>query len=336
MNRAGKIALGCLLFPVVLLVIMLIFAMSARMAGVPEPELVSTNLEQGLEVPQVEARGSQAETHLELRPGQEREIPAFHGEYVRVRLELEEAEIEIIPGPADKGIQVVADYDEAIYELDQEYGMDKDGHPTYLLRLKPRIHWLRRLLASGGENFEEEENYVRVRLPVDTPMELSLKLSKCEAEVDLTDVALVNLWGKLDMGEFNLEVDAQNPIDMGSLSLECKMGEFQLHGLARLAPSEMMIVGSMGELRIDLGGPLLRDTSLVTKMSMGELHLRLPDNAFWDGSATAWAGEVTGDSDNPEVSDPEGLKLHYKARVSFGELDIRSYSAGGTLRSRRR
>ena len=45
---------------------------------------------------------------------------------------------------------------------------------------------------------------------------------------------------------------------MGRLSLDCKMGEFQLHGLARLAPREMRVVGSMGEMRVDLGGPLLR------------------------------------------------------------------------------
>lgn len=335
MNRAGKVALGCLLFPILLLVIMLIFVMSARMAGVPEPELVSTNLEQGFEVPQVESRSSQAETHLELRPGTQNIIPPFEGEYVRVRLHIEESEMEIVPGPADKGIQVVADYDEANYDLIQEYGMDKDGHPTYQLELRPRIHWLRRLLATGEGDLEDGENYIRVRLPVDTPMELSLQLSKGEGEIDLTDIALVNLTGKLDMGSFNLEVDTQNPIDMGALSLSCKMGEFQLHGLARLAPQDMRIDASMGELRVDLGGPLLRDTNLVVKMQMGELRLRLPDNAFWDGHASAWLGEVIGDSENPENSDPESVKLRYKARVSFGELDIGSYSASGSLRSRR-
>lgn len=335
MNRAGKIALGCLLFPVFLLLLMLVFALSARMAGVPESEPVSTELAQGLEVERVEPRAERPETRLETRGSQERGIPAFHGEFVRVRLELEEAEVEIVPGPADKGIQVAADYDEAVYDLRQEYGMDDDGHATYLLQLRPRIHWLRRLLAGGEKEMEETDNFVRVRLPVDTPMELSMKLSKASAEIDLTDIAVVAWTGRLNMGEYSLEVDTQNPIDMSTLNLECKMGEFELHGLARLAPREMVLVGNMGEMRVDLGGPLVRDTALVVRMTMGELSLRLPDNAMWDGDATAWLGEVTGDTENPELSDPEGPKLHYKARVSFGELDIDSYAASRGLGTRR-
>jgi hypothetical protein len=137
------------------------------------------------------------------------------------------------------------------------------------------------------------------------------------------------------MGSYSLEIDNQNPIDMGSLSLDCKMGEFELHGLARLAPREMVIDAGMGEMLIDLGGPLLRDTDLSVKMQMGELRLRLPDNAFWDGRATAWLGEVVGSGENEENPDPEGVKLRYRARVSFGELDIGSYAASGSLRSPR-
>jgi hypothetical protein len=250
---------------------------------------------------------------------------------------MEEAEFHVDPGPAEDGIKVEAKYDEATYDLMQHYDVDKDGTPTYHLTFKARIHWLRRVLASGDFTDDEQpENRIAVRLPVNTPMELQLSLAKGQGKIDLTNLALARLTTKLTMGEYQVDVDRSNSLDMSRFSLEGKMGEFEINGVSRLAARSILLVGGMGEMRVHFGGPLLRDTSLVTKMRMGEMSLRLPDNAVWEGNSKSVFGEVTGDGGQDEISDPEGPRLSYRSNVSFGELSIFPYHVETSSLERRR
>ena len=61
MNRAGKIALGCLLAPIGFVVLIVVFFSAIRMAGVPEPRVTQRTLEQDL------AEERRGETVLESR-----------------------------------------------------------------------------------------------------------------------------------------------------------------------------------------------------------------------------------------------------------------------------
>ncbi len=327
MRRASKIALGCLLSPLVVLVLALIFVLSARMSGVPEPSIVSAKLGQQVETNAPAAPSSTSQTQLERKEPTGTESEKTPGAApVRVVLELEEAEFHIDPGSAADGIKVEAKYDESSYDLVQKYDVDDDGTPLYHLTFKARIHWMRRLLASKKFSGEDHpDNRIEVQLPVETPMELQLSLAKGEGKIDLTNLALATLSTKLVMGDYRLEVDRSNPLDMNRFSLEGKMGEFEINGVSRLAAKNILIVGEMGEMRIHFGGPLLRDSSLVTNMRMGEMLLRLPDNAVWHGDAKAVFGEVSGGEGQGEISDPEGPRLSYRSRVSFGDLTIRPF-----------
>jgi len=338
MRRASKVALGCLLSPLALLVVALIFVLSARMSGVPEPSMVDTELGQKVPTELSAPNPSTNRTRLERRetaePNEEARTPE---NTVRVVIELEEAEFHIEPQPAKDGIKVEAKYDESSYDLVQNYGVDKDGTPTYHLSFKARIHWLKRVLASGDFTDDDHpDNRIAVRLPVDTPMELQISLAKGQGKIDLTNLALSKLTTKLTMGEYQMDVDRSNSLDMSRFSLEGKMGEFEINGVSRLAARSILIVGGMGEMRVHFGGPLLRDSSLVTNMRMGEMSLRLPDNALWDGDGKAVFGEVTGGEGQGEISDPEGPRLSYRSRVSFGELSIFPYHVETPSLERRR
>ncbi len=326
MRRASKVALGCLLSPLVLLVFALIFVLSARMSGVPEPSMVDTELGQKVPTEIATPKPSTTRTHLERREtaasDEEAQAPS---NAVRVVIEMEEAEFHIDPGPAEDGIKVEAKYDKATYDLMQNYDVDNDGTPTYHLSFKSRVHWLKRVLAEKNFSEDHPDNRIEVRLPVDTPMDLQISLAKGEGKVDLTNLALTKLTSKFTMGDYQMDVDRSNSLDMSRLSLEGKMGEFEINGISRLAARSILIVGGMGEMRVHFGGPLLRDTSLVTNMRMGEMSLRLPDNAVWQGDGKAVFGEVSGGEGQREISDPEGPRLSYRSKVSFGELSIFPY-----------
>lgn len=340
MKRAGKIALGCLLAPVGLVVVVIVFWTGLHVAGVPDPHPTQTTLEQALPVSEVATTELQS---LPVEDGPEEPARTSWDDLgvVRVVLDLDEGYFTIEPGPAEEGIRVEADYDEATYDLQQEYSVDDDGRPAYLLRFKSKISFLRRLAQDGGFEDEDLENTVRVQLPVDTPMELFLSLAKTEAEVDLTGLALVNLAAKLRMGEVQLAVDEVNTVEMGSAVLDCGMGEFNLQGLSRLRAAVIDAKGTMGEFTLDFDAALERDTQLRVHGKLGEMNLRLPDNAIWDpqgGFKITW-GELTGDLDNSRGIDPETSPvLTMDGGMFMGEMQVDAIRVGTarSLRSRDR
>jgi hypothetical protein len=320
-------------------VLVVVFWTGLRMAGVPEPDVTQKTLEQPLPA------SAPPSTQLETVPsGQDEtvrpDVAWDAAAAVRVMLDMDEGEFTIEPGPAHEGIRVEADYDEATYDLKQEYSVDDDGHPVYLLRFKSKVSFLRRLAQEGGFESNDLQNTVRVQLPVDTPMELFLSLAKTEADVDLSGLALTNLVTKLRMGEVQLAVDELNPLEMESAVLNCGMGEFNLQGLSRLRAASIDLEGTMGEFTLDFDAALERDTQLVVHGKMGEITLRLPDNAIWDpegGFKSTWA-DVTGNLENPRGVDPElSPVLTMNGGIFMGELQvdaIRVRSSG--LRSRER
>lgn len=339
MNRAGKIFLGCLLAPVGFIVLVIVFFSAIRMAGVPEPRVIQRTLEQDLD------EGREAKTVLESerestareRPTPDRSL-AVGPDPVQVVIDLDEGYFTIVPGPSDEGIRVEADYDEASYELTQDYSLDRDGRPTYLLRLKSRVSFLRRL-ADGGFQSEDLENTVRVQLPVDTPMSLFLSLAKAESEIDLTGLALQSAATRFRMGEFKLVVDENNPIAMSRFVNDSGMGEVRLEGLSRLGAERIELKGTMGEIMADLEGALQRDTEILAHMKLGEITLRLPENAIWDphGSVKASLGEVQGSLENPGNPDPEtDPTLLVDGSVFMGGFIIDSYRVRSGLRERSR
>jgi len=338
MNRAGKIALGCLLAPIGLTVIGVFFVVGLRMAGVPDPQPTSTTLEQAAPFEPVRTESIRRDDRITDPPAEVAWEPG--GRHVKVLLDLEEAMIEVVPGPADEGFRVDADYDEAAYALPQEYGVQKDGTPIYRVGFRSKVSFLRRLVQDGSFSDDDlGENQLTIQLPRDTPMDLELAMAKAEVYLDLSGLSLTNLGSELRMGEFHLEVDEDNPVEMEQFAAKCTMGEFHFKGLSRLRPAVIRAGGSMGELNVDLGGALTRDTEIFTQLRMGELKLALPENAFWDPSSRAkvsW-GEMSGSLTGRGAEDPElAPRLRVEGNVFMGEMVVDGYRARTGLQRRDR
>lgn len=333
MHKAGKIALGCLLAPIGFLVLMVFFFATLRMAGTPDPNPQQRSLSQDL--PEVA-------TELVSTPVGDDTIEELQFDEkvaVDVAMDLEEGYFEIIAGPAEEGIRIDADYDEGSYLLEQDYGTHK-GRPSYTLSFKSRISFWRRIAADGSWTDEDmEQNHVTVQLPRDTPMLLHMKIAKSDSEIDLTGLALVQLSIDFDMGEYQIDCREYNPVVMQEAHFKTAMGEFRTRGLAEMRARSIRLEGAMGEMSYDFGGDLLQDTELITRARLGEMRLRLPENAKWDPTSSMKAtwGEAPPTLENPGTPGPEAPLLTLDCRVFMGELSYDSYRPrGSALRDRER
>lgn len=323
MNKGVKIGLGCLLAPIGIAVISVVFFAGLHMAGVPEPDQGSESIGQALPAPPTELVRSPQDPDASAPGGEAISFPTDR--VALVVLELEEGYFEVFPGPASEGIKVTADYDQATYELKQSYDMDGD-RPVYLLQFRSKISFWRRIAADGSFSDEDmENNHLQIQLPVDTPMDLSIKIDKSESTVELDGLALANLETDFSMGEFEILINEPNPIVMEKATFGARMGEFRVEGISFLSPATVETKGGMGEVTLDWGGPLRRDTEIITHMRMGELNLRLPDNARWDpqNRIRATWGEVSGDREGDP--DAMGPLLSIDANVFMGEMVIDRY-----------
>ena len=322
MNKAGKIALGCLLAPVGVLALLVFFFAAMRMAGIPDPNPRSSTLHQDLPQSSTELVRDPSHTQGDAGATQLANV-------VAVKLEMEEGLFEIVPGPAEDGIRVDADYDDGSYELTQDYG-EEDGRPSYHLAFRSRVSFWRRIADDGSWTDEDmQDNQITVQLPVGTPMTLHLELSKAEVQVDLTGLALVNLATELRMGEYVVECEDYNPVPMGEARLKSTMGEFRINGLAYLNASTIRMEASMGELTLDFRDDLRCDTAIIARLRMGQLNLRLPESARWDTESRlrkTW-GEIVGNLENPAPPSEGAYLLSIDSQVFMGEMDIDTYAS---------
>lgn len=332
MNRAAKFTLGCLFAPIGLALVAALFFGALHAVGVPDPKMGGDRLEQEI--------SREARTAMERRVEESSdsdsamEIPAGV-DPVLVILDMEEGRFDIRGDDTIENIVVDAEYDEATYELVQEYDIE-DGRPVYRLRFKSTVSLLRRIAQDGGIDDSEFENEIDIRLPVGTPMELRLNLSKSESDIELSGLAITNLVTRLRMGEYHLETSEANPLAMNTWTADVGMGEVSVRGASLLGARNIQLKGGMGEISVDFGERLRTDTKLSLQMRMGEMRLRLPDDVLWDPDSRfkATMGEVTNSTGRGHVNDPElARRLRVDARVLMGELVVDEFRVR-TLRNR--
>ena len=317
MRTGAKVFLGCLAAPFVLVLLLGILALVYRAMPMEPAERASANLEQPLDNPGVTEAQLSAEG-LAADSG----VPA--GQPLAVSLWMEEGSFTIKPAPPGTGIRIEGDYDKGAYDLHQELVHDGSGAPVYKLSFKPRYSMLRRLLGQGFK-IDETENRLTVHLPRGLPMDLRANLRKGQSHMELGGLALTSAVIDLAMGEHEVSVGEPNPLEMSSLELNVGMGEMTLKDLGNLRASSLIVWGKMGEVEVDMGSHLARDTKLVTRMRMGEMTLGLPTEARVTTRTSVFLGEATGaqqgKDDEPRVAE-SGFELQVQAGVTMGELRI--------------
>lgn len=308
-RTALKFFQGCLVVLGVLLVSIVMMVVTFQIAGPPEHEARVADLEQPirpLTQGQLRAEGLAAEAGFEGHPA------------VAVNILMEEGEFFIKPGPPNSTIRVEGDYDAGTHDLKQEFTEDGDGNPVYNLRFRPRYSMLSRLLREGIVHMETNANRLTVYLPQEMPMTLDARISKAESEFDLSGLALEKARFDLSMGEHRVVSADFNPIEMTSLDLRASMGEFDLQGIGNLRAESITIWGKMGELDIDMGREIRRDTSLFTRMRMGELTVGLPAGADLNIRSSVFLGDHSGGPPQGETGGE--YRMDIDVGLTMGEL----------------
>lgn len=335
MNRVAKIGLGCLLLPVGTTVLGLIFFLSMKAAGVPDPSVTEKEFSQDIGTQLViedDAAGITTE-----RVDDTAALSRVAAQTaVIVDIDVEECEFFLESGPAADGVRIEANYDEATYELTRSYDLDGDI-PVFRLKFRSKISFWRRIAQDGS--FSDEDfsmNSITVFLPEETPIALRSRIAKGEGELLLNDLVLTDLVTTCTMGAYTIEMSTPNPVVMESASLNMSMGEGTIRGLSNLRARSVRIEGGMGETRIDFGSSLLIDTELIARMKMGEMIIEIPDDALYDPQSRVKAtmGEVVNGMDRGQrIGDPEHAKrISLDASVLMGEIQLDPFRVRPTSR----
>ncbi len=306
MKRALKFLQGCLVVVGIGLVALVLMAVSFRLAGPIEQREATADLEQPVAAvtrPQLDAEGlAPADSHA--------------GKRLSANIFLEEGEFIIKPGPPGSAIRVEGDYDAGSFDLVQDLTEGADGERIYNLSFRSRYSIVTRLLRSGFASLDNP-NRLTVYLPRDVPMSLNAQIRKGESEVDLGGLSLLTARLDLEMGEHTIRVSDVNPIAMDGLEVRSGMGEIELWDLGRLGAGQISFWGKMGEVELDLGRELLRDTRLYARMRMGEMTVGLPRNSEVNLRDSVFMGE----KDAPTGPDPtDEHKLDVDIGMTMGEL----------------
>ena len=121
------------------------------------------------------------------------------------------------------------------------------------------------------------------------------------------------------MGEHNVFADEPNPVEMDKLAINSGMGEINLHDLGNLRAGTIEFAGGMGDVTVDLGDSIARDTALSVRMRMGEMTVDLPARARLHEQTTVWFGETHKDWDEG-AEDPNAPLLTISGSITMGEF----------------
>ncbi len=190
----------------------------------------------------------------------------------RVYVDFSMAEFIIEPGPAGQPIRVEVDYDTATYELIEEYQAEGELGWTYRVSFRPRVSWLRRLLAGSLE----DNNRVRLILPRGTPMSLIGDLGVGESDLELGGLWLTDVSVDISVGEHKIRFSEPLTQPLERLRVSSSIGEVKVTRIGNASPSQATLSHSLGEVYFDLRGEWRNDSDVEVTCGVGECGVRLP------------------------------------------------------------
>ena len=205
-------------------------------------------------------------------------------EPLRVRLELDSCEVYIEPALPGEGLGVEAHYDAGDYRIEEI--VDDPG--TYRLRFLVDSS---RLITGIKQGLRGGQPQLRIRLPVDRPIDFSLLQRNGGAIVDLSGMTLTA--AAFDIGGALLKVDADEPLRGTLERFEVKgtQGGVVLESLDLIQPRHVAVDFSMGQAQLDFRGTWRADARVDLAIGMADVVVRLPREAqvrgIGDGTLSA-------------------------------------------------
>jgi len=201
---------------------------------------------------------------------------------------------------------------------------DAEQHST-LLGLESRGNSIRP--ASGRT---EDSGELRVLLPRTVPLDLDLEFGGTQAMLELGGLALQS--ARLESGatEATLAFSTPNRTHMRELEVGIGAAEFTALHLANANADLIRVRGGVGSVDLDFGGTWTRDLEVSTRLAIGSLTLRVPDDVGLRLEvrrvAAGFDHEGLVKRDDGWYSrnwDTAAHKLHVRAETVIGNLEIK-------------
>ena len=316
-QKAGLFAgVGCLSIIVVVIAGLAIAVATARstIAQLGDPNPTRTERAIALPSPQVAAPGVAATKGS-----------ASQVEPLRLSINLEDGNFTVRPGPPGAQVHVEGTYAQGLYELIEDRAADAGGRTTIRFRSKAPA-WARLLSGMGSNSATRPE--LTVVIPTGAPIDLSLRVGQGESRIDLGGLTLTDLG--LDVAMGNHEVDFKEPVvrRLRRARLNASMGNVSIDHLGNARAESIDASGSMGNLKVDLGGEWQKDTEtdLSFRHSMGELTVNVPTQVRLQTEVSSSQGNADNRSaDSRETQDPAAPRLRLRVSTSMGDSHISRY-----------
>jgi hypothetical protein len=148
---------------------------------------------------------------------------------------------------------------------------DADQHST-LLGTESRD--VLRTSSSGRGDASE----LRVALPRTVPLDLDLEFGGTEATLELGGLALQSLRLERGATDATLSFATPNRTHMRELDVGVGAAGFTALHLANANAEQIRVRSGVGAVDLDFSGTWTRDLSVVTRVAIGKLTLRIPDD----------------------------------------------------------
>jgi len=232
----------------------------------------------------------------------------------RVILDLGQGEFQIKPARAGEGVRVEARYDQAVYELVENFEVLPDSSWVYGVRFRrtmPALQALFRALMGG-----DTDSYVHVYLPPDIEIALEVLVQQGGFEAELGGLWISEADVGFKMGGFSLSVGEPLRKPMERMSIKGRMGGFEAERLGNASPRSLSIDCKMGGADVDLRGAWLQDCDIQLTVRMGGMSVMVPDEVDVVGIPTLGSGLLRKDPEIPQTV------LRFSVSESMGEIEV--------------
>ncbi len=240
--------------------------------------------------------------------------PLLEGQKGRVILDMAQAEFKIFPAEPGEGLRVDAVYDDALYDLQQQFSALPDSSWQFELSFKRTTTGMRAILQSVFAKGPSTK--IHIYLPPDVPVELEAQVAQGGLECDFGGLWLTSADIRMKQGGGAIQFSEPTKEPMSGLRVRWAMGGGAIVGVGNASPAVLDVSSSMGGADVELSGPWARDCEVKLYSKMGGMTVRIPSSVKVKRGAKQ-TGLTTPSED--EVLDPT---LYLRTEAQFGNVEV--------------
>jgi hypothetical protein len=214
----------------------------------------------------------------------------------------------------------------AITDFQSGRGYAAFDRDTQTLEWKTKINFTLNRLS---KHIRKKAPYMRAEIPRGAEVDLWLRINSLGyGTLDFTDLNLTDLELRVQYGDVDVSFPTVNKaIIRDKVRFALGTGDLEIYDLANLNAGDIRINGGVGELHVDFGPKLLRDTRVRLDMDIGALVMVIPHgtNARIHGTNRNLAAFGFTKHDKhwePDRFSPNSPLLDIKLTGPLGDLNI--------------